>query len=73
MDRLTLLTRVVFRVPRCHLSIDGVWWERAEGLDVCILPVVRDEGLRWIPRRRWDGVSELTLVVDLDRWASIDI
>ena len=54
MDRLTLLTRVVdwFRL---RLSIDEQWWERC---------TVRGEGC-WIPRRRWDGVSELALVVDL--------
>jgi hypothetical protein len=67
---LTLLMRVVdrFRLLCCHLSIDCVWWERIEALDICSVPVARGEGLRWIPPRRWDGVSELTLVVDLNRW-----
>jgi hypothetical protein len=67
---LTLLTRVVdrLRLLRCYLAIDNVWWEGTEALDICTVPVVRGEGLRWIPPRRWDRVSELTLVVDLDRW-----
>jgi hypothetical protein len=54
-----------FRLLRCQLSVDEVWWERTERLDVCTVPVVRDKGCRWIPR---DGVCELVLVVDLDRW-----
>jgi hypothetical protein len=67
---LTLLMRVVdqFRLLCCHLSIDCVWWERTEELDICSVPVARGEGCRGIPRRRWDEVSELTLVVNLDRW-----
>ena len=67
---LTLLTRVVdrFRFLRCQVSVDEVSWEHTERLDVFTAPVVRDEGWWWIPHRRWDRVSELTLVVDLDRW-----
>jgi hypothetical protein len=70
MDCMTLLTRVVdrFRLLRCQLSVDEVWWERTERLDVCTVPVVRGEGCRWIQPRRWGGVSELAVVVDLDRW-----
>lgn len=49
-----------------QLSIDELWWERAEGLDVCTVPITgSEEWWRWIPRYRSHGVFELELVVDL--------
>lgn len=62
-DRLPWV--VFFFLPRflCRqLSVDGLWWERAEGLNVRTVPITGGEALKWIPRCR---VSELELVVDL--------
>lgn len=60
---LTRVSWMVFRLLRCQLSIDGLWWERAERLDVCTVPVAGGEEWRqrWIPRR-WHGIA---LAVDL--------
>ena len=52
------VSRMVFRLQRRRLSIDEVWWERVERLDVC----GGGGGSGYRERCRWRGMA---LVVDL--------